>query len=373
MFQIINADFRTVIILLNSMINTNSMTKITGLVLQGGGALGAYQYGALKGFYEVNPNFNPEIVTGTSIGSINGAVMLGGKYGAIKSLKKLWDALKIPSIPLIPQEWQAKTSKFGNPNMYYVNPAIMLSPLTADSIYNLSPFRKLLLDIIDFDKLNDKKTSKLVIETVNVETGQLKQFSNRDEKGIDIDKLLACVSIPPNFPAMQVDNDYYWDGGLYANMPLSPAINFLEECEATEREVIVISLFRKNGVLPTSISEITDRIKEIIFESKLNLDRKSFDKMNNNILLIRQVKELLEQIEKDDSIKQSIKDEADKITKNSTFNNLLQHKEIDPLTILQYEAEGVEGTDDFTPQAVESRIRQGQRDAINSFTEVIKN
>lgn len=330
--------------------------KITGLVLQGGGALGAYQYGALKGFYEKDKHFNPKIVTGTSIGSVNGAVMLGGKYGALESLEKLWNTLKMPPIPFLPQEWQAKASKFGNPNMYNVNPSMMFSPMTADSVYDISPFRKLLTELIDFDKLNDKKTTKLIIEAVNVETGQLKQFSNHDKEGIDVDKIISCVSIPPNFPAMKVENGYYWDGGLYANMPLSPAINFLEKYQGEEndfkREVIVISLFRKGAVaLPTTISEITERVKEIIFESKLELDSKTFDKMNNTILLMREIDKVLE---KDSPIRN-----------NPTYKDLLDHELIEPPILLQYQAEGVEGTDNFTPEAVDFRIRQGYRDALN--------
>lgn len=332
--------------------------KKTALVLQGGGALGAYQYGAIKGFFEKEPNFNPSIITGTSIGAINGSIMLGGKLAPIKSLEKLWNTLKIPPFPLIPQDWQAKVAKFGNPSMYYINPMLMFSPLTADSVYDLTPFRKLLLELIDFEQLNSHPTT-LVIESVNVETGQLESFSNRDPEGIDIDKIISCVSIPPNFPAIEIDSSYYWDGGLYANMPLSPAINFLEALEddngqpITEREVIVISLFRKNAVLPNDISEITERIKEIIFESKLNLDRKFFDQMNNTIDLMQEINQILPA--------------NSPIRQNETYQKLLSHKKIKPPVLLQYQAEGVEGTDDFTPEAMDYRVRQGYRDAVSTI------
>ena len=330
--------------------------KKTALVLQGGGALGAYQYGAIKAFYEKDPDFNPCIVTGVSIGSINAAVMLGGKLGPVKSLEKLWNAIKIPPFPFIPQEWQAKISKFGNPNMYYINPIMMYSPLTADSVYDITPFRNLLAEIIDFDQLNSHPTA-LVVESVNVETGQLERFSNKDADGIDLDKIISSMSIPPNFPAVQVDNGFYWDGGLYANMPLSPAINYLESIESengqqiTEREVIVVSLFRKNAIMPNDISEITERIKELMFESKLNLDRKFFDKMNGYIELIKEVDQALPA--------------NSPIRNNKSFQELLSHKKINPPILLQYEAEGVEGTDDFTPEQMDYRVRQGYRDAAN--------
>ncbi|WP_299462618.1 patatin-like phospholipase family protein [uncultured Microscilla sp.] len=329
--------------------------KKTALILQGGGALGAYQYGVIKGFYEKDKNFNPSIITGVSIGAINGAVMLGGKLGPVKSLEKLWDTLKTPSSSFIPPKWRSSISKFGNPNMYFINPALMFSPLTAQSIYDISPFCKLLNEIIDFDQLNTHP-STLIIETVNVESGQLERFSNKSEEGLTIDKIIASMSIPPNFPAVKIDQDYYWDGGLYANMPLSPAINHLEALESengetiTERELIVVSLFRKNAQMPSNINEVTERIKEIIFAGKLNLDKKMFEQMNDCIDLI---KEIDKDLNKDS-----------KVRENKVYQKLLNHKKINPPLVLEYRAEGVIGTDDFSEQAMDFRVRQGYRDAV---------
>lgn len=332
--------------------------KKTALVLQGGGALGAYQCGAIKGFFEKDPNFSPSIITGVSIGAINGAVMLGGKLGPVKSLERLWDTIKMPTLPLIPQEWQAKISKFGNPNMYYINPALMYSPLTANSVYDITPFQKLLEAIIDFDRLNTHIT-KLVVEAVNVETGKLESFSNKDKDGLNIAKLIASISIPPNFPAIEVNKGYYWDGGLYANMPLRPAINHLKNLEEdvqnpiTEREVIVISLFRKRAEVPTNIPQVTERIKEIIFESKMDLDQQLFEQMNEYVDLIREVDRDL--------------DKNSKVRQNKMYQQLLNERKINSPILLQYIAEGVAGTDDFTPEAMDFRIKQGYMDAIQAL------
>mgnify|MGYP001054200091 CR=1 FL=1 len=331
--------------------------KKTALVLQGGGALGAYQYGAIKGLYEQEQDFTPSIITGVSIGAINGAVMLGGKYGPIKSLEKLWNAIKMPAFPLIPQGWQAKAAKFGNPNMYYINPNLMFSPLTADSVYDITPFQKLLENLIDFEQLNAHPT-KLVIEVVNVETGQLERFSNQDAEGLSVPKLIASISIPPNFPAVKVNGEYYWDGGLYANMPLRPAVNHLRALggelpdDLIEREVIVISLFRKNSAVPTTIPQITERIKEIIFESKFDLDQQLFEKMNEYVDLIREVDQAL--------------DKNSKVRQNKVYQQLLNEKKINTPILLQYVAEGVEGTDDFTPEAMDFRVQQGYFDMIEA-------
>ncbi|MGD1842447.1 MAG: patatin-like phospholipase family protein [Thermonemataceae bacterium] len=333
------------------------MTKTTktALVLQGGGALGAYQYGAISAIEEAQPDFEPCIVTGVSIGAINAAVYVGGREGGVKSLKRLWDTVKMPTIPFLPQQWQAKASKVANPAMYYMSTSYLMTPLVAESVYDLAPFKQLLNDLIDFDKINQSKI-RLVIEAVNVETGELKQFKNHDEEGIDLDKVVSSMSIPPNFPMVAVDNNYYWDGGLYANMPLAPAINYLEDVETKKvekvvRELIIMNLFRKNSPLPTNIMEISDRIKEIMFESKLKLDRKFFEQMKGYIEMMQAVDKELPK--------------NSPVRKMKAYQELLNHKIIDRHGVLQYEAEGVEGTDDFTPEAIDFRFRRGYRDMQN--------
>lgn len=328
-------------------------TVKTALVLQGGGALGAYQWGAIQAL-ESQSDFKPCIVTGVSIGAVNAAVYLSG---GVPALEKLWKTVEMETIPFIPQSWQAKNSKIANPSMYFTNPAYLLSPLTAKSLYDLAPFRELLHQLIDIDKLNSL-SAKLVVETVNVETGNLTKFSNHDKDGISLDKIIASMSIPPNFPMVEIDHNYYWDGGLFANMPLAPAINYLEgikekEGENIVRELIIVNLFRKEAVLPVNINQIGDRIKELIFESKVELDNKFFNSINSYIDLIHKIDK---ELPKDSPVK-----------KEAAYVKLMEHKKIDRYTVLQYEAEGVEGTDDFTPNAINLRFRTGYRDALNSL------
>ena len=154
--------------------------KKNALVLQGGGALGAYQLGAIRYIYEKQPNFHAEIVTGVSIGAVNAAVMIGGKKGPVDSLEMLWNTVKMSTIPFFPQEWQAKNSKLGNPNMYFINPTYVFAPLVAQSVYDVSPFYQVLEDLIDIDQLNQSDT-KVVLESVNIESGELQRFSNHPD------------------------------------------------------------------------------------------------------------------------------------------------------------------------------------------------
>lgn len=332
----------------------NFMKEIA-LVLQGGGALGAYQLGAIKYFYKTYSNFQPGVITGVSIGAVNGAVLLGGKLGPTKSLEKLWDTVKIPTNPFLPQSWQAKASKMGNMNMYCINPQFLSMPIIADSVYHLTPFYKLLEELIDFEKLNNSPT-KLIIQAVNVETGELKEFSNRDKEGLNLKKIIASISIPPNFPSVEIDGAHYWDGGLYANMPLSPAINYLESLAdpRKESELIIISLFRKNSQLPTTISEVGERIKEIMFQSKMDLDHKFFEKMNDYI-------DLMQEIDREIPYNSHLRN-------NKTYQELIGHQKINRILNLQYQAEGIEGVDDFTPDQVDFRIREGMLHAKTAVT-----
>jgi NTE family protein len=288
-------------------------------------------------------------VTGVSIGAINAAVLVGGRKGPVPSLAELWEHVSMRTLPFLPDQWQAKSSKAGNPGMYTLNPMFFASPLTAESLYDLSPFENFLQDLIDFDQLNQSPV-RVIIESVNVESGQLQKFSNHDPSGLNLAKVVSSMSVPPNFPAKQVEMNFYWDGGLFANMPLSPAINWLEKetREEDTRELIIISLFRKSAQMPQTLDEISNRIKEIIFESKLELDEKFFQDYNHFIALVQ-------------AIDQTLPSDSP-IRKMQGFQKLMAHKSIQHYAKLQYRAEGVEGTDDFTPDAVRFRVRKGYRD-----------
>ncbi|MCC5945870.1 MAG: patatin-like phospholipase family protein [Bernardetiaceae bacterium] len=319
----------------------------TGLVLQGGGALGAYQWGVIAALESHKEVFSPAVVTGVSIGAVNAAVYLSS---GVEGLAYMWNKVKMKANPFFPQEWQAKRSKWANPSMYYPNPELLYKPFTAESVYNLSPFKKLLNELIDIKKINQSET-RLVIEAVNIETGDLARFSNHNQNGISIDQVIASMSIPPNFPMVEVDNGFYWDGGLFANMPLAPAINYLESFKGQHinRNLIIINLFRKRGKLPQTLEEVSDRIKEIIFESKLKSDQKIFRNMDCYIDLAEELDKTLP---------------ADSpIRKMLGFKKLIAHEKINAYKLFQYLDEGVEGTDDFMPDSIDSRYRRGYNDA----------
>jgi predicted acylesterase/phospholipase RssA len=152
---------------------------------------------------------------------------------------------------------------------------------------------------------------------------------------------------------VKIGQEHFWDGGLYANTPLSPAINHLEntakEEKNVQRELIVISLFRKASPLPGNMLEISNRIKEIIFESKMDLDIKIFETMDAQIDLLAKINEELPQ--------------NSSVRENPTFKRLMEHRKIDKRIFLKYQAEGVEATDNFTAEKIEYRTKKGYTDA----------
>ncbi len=350
------------------MVNTQ-----TALVLQGGAALGAYEYGAIKYLYEIG--ITPQIVTGVSIGSFNAGV-LGGAADPIAALDELWrnyftiGGLKGLVLKLIPSsKVQQIVQLSGVPNVFSLNPAALLFPITsATSIYNLSQLQKTLEKVIDFDLLNSADAPHVAVHAMNVQTGELKHFENR-VKRLTLDHLVASASIAPIAPATVIPNDagekeYYWDGGFYDNTPISKAINLLEQTPnpvqgTIERELIVIELWPKvNEHIPENLEEVTDRIVELLGASKLAGDIQQMKKMDQYIDLVQAIDEMIES-------EDGITEEAGRIIRSFPgWQSVKDHKKIDkkwritpryPMSLLS--------PLDFSKRAIDMRIDAGYRDA----------
>ena len=140
----------------------------TGLVLQGGGALGAFEYGALLRLYE-EPGFSPDIISGVSIGAINAACLVGAKDDPLKTLEFLWDRLTIQAPWFVPPQGQRFLALFGHPHFFNMRYDYMASSVWT-SLYSTDPLRHLLHEMVDFDKLNSSSIN-LVISATTVRTG----------------------------------------------------------------------------------------------------------------------------------------------------------------------------------------------------------
>lgn len=222
----------------------------TAIVLQGGGALGAYECGVLKALYEQRPGFEPMAVSGISIGAVTAAVLGGARGDPVAELERLWREkfTVLPPWPLgrLPGPVERSLALLGNPGMYQPNPALLTAPWTATSIYDTAPLRRTLRELLDPEKLNGV-SPQVIVGAVNVSTGTMEYFDRRRRGGLTAEHVVASGSLPPGFPMTAIDGQEYWDGGLFSNLPLKPAIDALEAAASGDRsavrELIVVELF----------------------------------------------------------------------------------------------------------------------------------
>ncbi len=337
----------------------------TAIVLQGGGALGAYELGVLKALYEQRPGFKPSVVTGVSIGAITAAVLAGAKGDPIQTLDRLWreKLTVLPPVPpflppffqstyqsSVPQVFQQSLAVMGNPGMYQLRPESLYAPLLSTSIYDTAPLRRTLAEMVDLEKLNNGGIW-VAVGATNIGTSDIKYFDN-DKKRLSFDDVVASGSLPPGFPMTEVDGNYYWDGGLFSNTPLSPALNRLEEVDKDKRELVVIELFPQESPIPGNMSDVVNRMIQLQFTNRLKLDESLFEKFNAFI-------ELVEQID------QSV-DPDDPIRDTEGYKQLRRHKKIDAASIIRASlSPELTNTGDFSRASIEARIEAGYQDAID--------
>ena len=258
----------------------------TVLVLQGGGALGAYQAGAYEALAETGEM--PSWVAGVSIGAINSAIIAGNPpKRRIERLRAFWDAVSswLPGKPLAHDDNSrrvfnetsaALAALSGVPGFFTPRiPPALLSPQgtpAAISVYDTAPLRDTLLELVDFDLLNSGAV-RLSVGAVQVLTGNLQYFDTNNQK-IGPDHIMASGALPPGFPPIEIDGEPYWDGGLVSNTPLQQV---LEHSGPRENMCIFqIDLFSARGCLPDNLFEVPQREKEIRYSSRTRLNTDIF-------------------------------------------------------------------------------------------------
>lgn len=343
-------------------------TKRIGLVLQGGGALGAYECGVVKALYKHYPDFHLDVVSGVSIGAVNAAVLVGAKGDPSSALEQMWrERFAVPNWPLVPEDMQPFLSMWGTPGMSRIRPEFFLAPLMATSIYETSPLRRTLAELIDLDQLNRSPT-RLVVTAVDVETGQLTEFENHNPREpFSFDMILASGSLPPGFPMTRATEQrmgkegWFYDGGLSEGLPWSPVINRLEQFNhddlQVERELIVVQLIPMRAQVPANLLEVTNRMTQLLFASKQKLDQKFFDKIGSYIDLMQQIDKELPQ----DS----------ELRHHKAYRELMEHRKINKcIVITSTRPESLTGASNFSKASIEDRIECGYQD---TFDALVKN
>lgn len=247
------------------------------LVLQGGGALGAYQAGVYQALHEAG--LEPDWVSGVSIGAINSALIAGNPPDRrLAALCEFWDRITdravwpyTPDGDIFRQIRNAcsvmTTMMWGQPSLFKphdVNPWLLPSgSRKATSFYDTTRLREALQELVDFDCLN-KGDLHFAVGAVNVLTGNFVFFDNRREE-IRIEHVLASGALPPAFPMVQIGTDHFWDGGIVSNTPLQ---HLLAQDDNLNSLVFQVDLFSARGSLPRNMSDVLGRHKDIVYSSR---------------------------------------------------------------------------------------------------------
>ena len=267
------------------------------LVLQGGGALGAYQAGVYQAIHEAN--IDVHWICGTSIGGINGALIAGNPpQKRVERLREFWETvtkppLRIPNVPWFTElpwngngharYWTNKISAFstmihGAPGFFSPRPFPPVNS-TAESpevvsYYDITPLKETLERLVDFDLLNAEPPRFTALAT-NVRTGAPAYFDNREQR-IAAAHILASASLPPSFPPTEIDGEYYWDGGVVSNSPMQFVIDNRGRHTAL---VFQVDLWDANGETPLDIPSANLRAMEIHSASRINVSVEQYRKM----------------------------------------------------------------------------------------------
>jgi NTE family protein len=248
------------------------------LVLQGGGALGAYQLGVYQAMDEAG--IQPDWVIGTSIGAINAAIIAGNPpERRYPRLAEFWNRVSERTRLDGPAGWSACSgwdrtlAKWmiiggGIAGFFQPNPAAWLGPMARlgvdrASYYLIEPLRETLASLVDLDLLNAGRP-RLTVGAVNACTGAMCYFDSRDRR-LDVEHIMSSGALPPAFPAVRIGNEPYWDGGIFSNTPVEVVLD-----DKPRRSSIIFSVQVWNpvGPEPGSIWEISERQKDIQYASR---------------------------------------------------------------------------------------------------------
>ncbi len=279
------------------------------LTLQGGGALGAYQAGVYQALAEAD--LHPDWVAGISIGSINAAIVAGNAREArVEKLRGFWehitsapgaDALSFWGRHLLAGDAGRKLADqmsaaaaaavgvngFFRPRMPPPFLAASGGP-AATSFYDTAPLAATLARFVDFDRIN-AGPGRLSVGAVNVQTGNFVYFDSTTHK-IGPQHVLASGALPPGFPAIEIDGEQYWDGGLVSNTPLQWVLQFGPRQDTL---VFEVDLWSARGRIPRDLLEVAAREKEIRFSSRT---RENTDRFVNDQRLRHAVAKLIAEL-----------------------------------------------------------------------------
>jgi NTE family protein len=263
------------------------------LVLQGGGALGAYQAGVYERLLEAG--IEPTWVAGISIGAINSAIIAGNaKENRVARLREFWELVSNSGNSIWPEYWsglpQAENTRTwlnqvaagraltqGVPGFFEPRmppPYLSWNGGGATSYYDTASLRGTLERLVDFDRINARGT-RLSVGAVNVRTGNFAYFDNAVDT-IRPEHIMASSALPPGFDAIEIDGELYWDGGMVSNTPLDWVLSARSGLDTL---VLQVDLWSARGEIPRDLASVAVRMKEIQYSSRTRSATEGFRKL----------------------------------------------------------------------------------------------
>jgi NTE family protein len=342
------------------------------LLLQGGGALGSYQAGVYEALAEAD--LHPDWVAGISIGAINSAIIAGNAPAErVTNLRTFWQ--EITANPLL--DWAAAAKEFapkgdfarglfnqmsaaaavisGVSGFFSLRqPAPWLQPngaVEATSFYETKHLKSTLERLVDFDRINFGET-RFSVGAVNVRTGNFVYFDTTTHT-IRPEHVMASGSLPPGFPAVEIEGEYYWDGGLISNTPLQWVVDYGPRQDTLAFQV---DLWSARGELPGNLAEVTTRQKEIQYSSRTRANTDQFKRLQRLRCALS-------------SLLQKLPAELSDSEEAKILNSVADHKVYNIIHLI-YRAKHYEGHSkdyEFSRLAMEEHWRGGYSDAVRTL------
>lgn len=348
------------------------------LLLQGGGALGAYQAGVYEAL--IATELHPDWVVGISIGAINAAIIAGNApERRVDKLRQFWEEITTPAVgfdadvvglfgrgeaarTVINQVSAAVVASAGTqgffrprvPNPWF-HPA---GTIEATSYYDTRSLRATLERLVDFDRVNsDKKHTRLSVGAVNVRSGNLVYFDTAKQV-VGPEHVMASGALPPGFPAIEIEGEHYWDGGLVSNTPLQWLVTNSRVTgeQLPDALVFQVDLWSARGEFPRNLAEVATRQKEIQYSSRTRAFTDFINRVHN---VEHSVARLLDQLP-----------EEFKRSEEAKFLASIGQRHAYNLVHLIYRPRGYEGDSkdyEFSRLSMTEHWRSGYHDAVRTL------
>jgi NTE family protein len=342
------------------------------LLLQGGGALGAYQAGVYEALAEAG--IHPDWVAGISIGAINAALIAGNSPDKrVEKLREFWEKITDDNLvgwlhgflsslgkgdwsrTLISRMSAGMAMMHGVPDFF--TPRLpspwmhQAGAIEATSFYDTARLKNTLENLVDFDRVNAEET-RFSVGAVNVRTGNFVYFDTTTHR-IRPEHVMASGALPPGFPAVEIDGEFYWDGGLVSNTPLQWVMNSVPRQDTLAFQV---DLWNARGNFPANLVEVETRRKEILYSSRT---RANTDQFKHAQRIRNTVAALL------DSLPENMKDHPGVDVLHSVADRKAYN-----IVHLIYRARNYEGHSkdyEFSRSSMETHWRAGYHDTVRTL------